>query len=112
MANIIKLYEDNDYILSQKTGVFGLKIPLFCSYFVTVRSRAHDVKMTRHEKSYLLATLTYYIKFGGDVRELRQTGFFRDFCEAVGSRSSVLGKFFFQSESPKNRAIRLVDFRY
>lgn len=99
-----RLFEDDSYELIQTLGPFGISWPILCSYSVVNKASGQSLKLTGKEKSYLLATLQHYVQLGGNPKELKQLGFFNDFCEAVAVRGGVLWQFFFQSENPATRA--------
>jgi hypothetical protein len=99
-----KLFEDDAYSLIQALGPFGISWPVLCTYTVENKASGQSLKLTGMEKSYLLATLQHFVQFGGNSKELKQLGFFRDFCQAVANRGGVLWQFFFQSENPATRA--------
>lgn len=103
-----KLFEDNSYELIQTLGPFGISWPVLCSYSVVNKASCQSLKLTGTEKSYLLSTLQYYVQLGGNPKELKQIGFFNDFCSAVTNRGGVLWQFFFQSENPATRARSLL----
>ena len=99
-----KIFEDDSYELTQTLGPFGISWPVVCSYAVVNKASGQSLKLTGTEKSYLLATLQHYVQLGGNPKDLKQLGFFHDFCSAVASRGGVLWQFFFQSENPATRA--------
>ena len=103
-----KLFEDDSYELTQTLGPFGISWPVVCSYAVVNKASGQNLKLSGKEKSYLLATLQHYVQLGGNPKELKQLGFFNDFCSAVASRGGVLWQFFFQSENPATRARSLL----
>lgn len=99
-----KLFEDDTYSLIQTQGLFGISWPVLCSYMVENKASGQSLKLTGMEKSYLLATLQHYAQLGGDPKELKQLGFFKDSCSAVVARSGAYWQFFFQSENPATKA--------
>lgn len=99
-----KIFEDDSYEFTQTLGPFGISWPVVCSYAVVNKARGQILKLSGKEKSYLLATLQCYVQLGGNSNELKQLGFFHDFCSAVANRGGANWQFFFQSENPATRA--------
>ena len=98
------MYADSDYLLEAQSAIFGISLPVMCSYWVTSKTRGLRVKVTGAEKAYLLATIQHYTQFGGTATSLYSSGFFRDFCQAISARGSVIHQYFFTAESAQHRA--------
>ena len=102
-ANII--FEDGVYVLLQKSGLFGIRWPVFCTYLVMLKLSQEFYTVNLHDKSYFLAVIQRFTELGGDPRKLRETGFFFDFCDAVvQGRKSFAAKYFFHPRDPLLRA--------
>ena len=98
------IYDDEDYSLSVKNWFFGISWPILCSYYVEVKSRNFTFKVHSSDKAYLLAMLQHFIELGGRIELLKNTDFFRSYCEAVAVRKNMLGKYYFEELTALKRA--------
>lgn len=89
------VYEDTDYILFKKHGLFGIRHPMLTSFYIHSKARGMAVKATGKEKVFLLATLGEMAKLGYSPNDIKQSSIFPEFCNAVLSRGGAHWHVFF-----------------
>lgn len=91
------VYEDADYILFKKHGLFGIRHPMLTSFYIHSKARSMAVKATGKEKMFLLATLGEMAKLGYSPNDTKQSSIFPEFCNAVLSRGGAHWHVFFDT---------------
>lgn len=90
------LHEDGSCILLWVKGPLGLRLPIISSFYVYLRERDLLIKSSREEKIFLLLCIKEWRDFGGDLKALRDTDLFSEYCAAVAARGSARWTVFFK----------------
>lgn len=102
------LHEDESYILLWARGPFGLKNPIFISFYIYIKDRDVLIKAHHEEKIFLLLCIEEWRKLGKNPKDLRDTELFAQYCAAVATRGSALWTVFFKYETPSEKVQQLV----
>lgn len=99
-----RIYEDSDYLLFKKNGIFGIRHPFFSSFHIQLKSREMVVAVTGREKRFLLAVVGEMARLGHSPQKIKDSSVFRDFSEAVGTGGQARWQLFFAHSTAKELA--------
>lgn len=99
-----RIYEDSDYLLFKKNGIFGIRHPFFSSFHIQLKSREIVVAATGKEKQFLLTLVGEMARLGNSPQHIKDSSVFRDFSEAVAARGRAKWQLFFTQSTAKDLA--------
>lgn len=99
-----RIYEDSDYLLFKKNGIFGIGHPFFSSFHIQLKSREMLMEATGKEKRFLLAVVGEMARLGQSPQNIKDSSVFRDFSEAVVAGSGARWHLFFAHSTARELA--------